>query len=900
MGKDFNSVDYIKQVINEYDPSIDTRPSAAFHDLFMMPMTYMVQTVLDDIATIAQNQSIKNIEDMAEEDADALISNSYIERLSGGKATGQYRLYFSDPIDITVPVGTVALSSAGLRFLSTGEVVYTKETMALNIEGGYYYIDIPAEADDYGSEYSIETDDIVALESDINGVIRVSNTQRFVGGGDRETNAQLKERGSEAITVRNLLSARSINTLLYQNFPAINNVLSIGYYDPEMLRDTIVTEIDGTSYSIHIGGKVDIYTQTSSFTDATADTTSITNIPASEYRVISTNGTSYSTTTFVDMSSNFIEAAVQPGDILRLVSGISSGDYTIASITDANTLILTEVISSVGTDLAYEIKQNDSDWISPIVQITQIDRLDPGTQSPSGIFLYDGKDVLVDPKSIVNAGEDPEIALDSTDGIHCVYEYDNDIWYMKLSNAGVIETTARNVSNSSLVARNPDLTVDPFGNVFILWEDNDGTTGNYEIFRTVLGSDASVLIPPTPILNHPTFDYKEPAISHNGNGFNIVAIRNDIEARYVLIDEDFTTELAYTDFVSGTENLYTPKITTDNDYSFIVLNQNLENIIVYKIDAAGSEYFSGISLTDSTDSNILPHIGIDSTSNIYVCWDYNNTYVKLSKLDIDGNIVNPAETVFDFTGYTRAPRIIVDRSDMLHLAAIEDTQNSGDVHYKKLKYDFSALLEDILVQDQYNNANYIAMCVDSNRRPHIMWDSFDRRDIGIYYTKRQSQDYRIVSLKPNYRYSTAEIVNIHIDPYYESDYLRISYQYPHDLSSISNYVSGDTSLDRVVDASYLVKYPIPSFIDISLEYSGNDTSAQDLITEYINDYTGYELSVSDIMSAIPLSVSSRITTPFTIYAERHDIDGSIISTSSQNKITEPRITRFIARDIVIT
>lgn len=918
MSKDFNAVEFIKQRLAEYDPLIDTRPSTALYDLFLKPMTYMIQPLLDDSTQLAQSQSIANIELMTEEEADLLVSNYFITRRVGAKASGYVRVYFSSPVTILIPQTSVFVSSAGLRFISTDDISYDKETMALNSDGGYYYASIPVEAEDYGTQYSVPAGDIVSTESEIPNSVKVSNIGAFVGGEDHEDNATLKARAEEAITTRNLLSKRSINTLLLEEFPYIKDLLVVGFYDKEMMRDIISTEIDSTKFDLHIGGAVDIYAHTARYVDETADSAAISNIAASPVRWVSRTGNALGDNQFTDDSATYTKSAIEPGFILTIQSGIAIGDYTIASVA-STVLTVTPPIGLVDDNIAYTISDPSSQWKPPVIAIDRVDILDSWGIAPTGLYLYDGRSTLVAPNVMASNGLNAEMACDFTGGVHCVYskENDRDVWYTKLSNAGIVEIQPLKLSHCTSTtqsAKNPDFsiqdplvidgtTIDPNYALMMVYQDTDASTNKYGIYGADYTLDGTMMYDATAVIFDGTTNYSNPVSTSTPLGTHVFCIANDATIVYQIFTGGWSlVSPSHSWSINCNGTIAAPDICDDGTNTYLVYAQDNTAVCTRYFDSSALEISGAVTLsTDGT--NIDPAIAIDSSSSIYVIWNHDTTEALFTKFKYADKVLEKivdTKKATSFTGYTRTPRIAVDDSDMVHIVAIEDVNNSGDVHYMKYANDLTqVLVEDVLVQDQYNNANYVAIAVDTDRRPHMIWDSFSRQTSKLYYTKRQSQDYRLISVVPNYRYSTQEVVNIFIDPYYAASSLRFNYRYSQDIQNIDEYVTSKEALDRIVCANYAVKSTIPAFIDITLTYGGEDNTAAQIITDYINGLSTYELTASEIISILPISLANKVNIPFTMHCERHDIDGNIVVTESQDQITEPRTSRFIARNIVV-
>ncbi len=89
----------------------------------------------------------------------------------------------------------------------------------------------------------------------------------------------------------------------------------------------------------------------------------------------------------------------------------------------------------------------------------------------------------------------PEIAVDSSGNINVVWE-DNapgqyDIFISRSTDGGATFSTPKNVSSNTGWSLEPQIALDPRGNINVVWEDN--TPGNYDIFFAsgILCSDSS-------------------------------------------------------------------------------------------------------------------------------------------------------------------------------------------------------------------------------------------------------------------------------------------------------------------------------------------------------------------------------------------------------------------------
>jgi len=261
---------YIKKKIAEVDPNVDTRDNSGVGDLLIKPLEAILQPIADELIRIDTNQSLVNAPTMTETDLDELIANIFLTRNPGAKAKGTVRIFFSDPVTVTIPAASEFTSGDGVRFFSLAEVTITANQMSVNRDGDFFYVETLVEAEEVGTDGNVAEGAIVDFVGGPSNLLKVENIDPFVGGADKESNTDLVERAKDAITVRDLVSKPAIKTVLREKFLFIKDIRVIGFGDPEMERDFLVGDnmvlglfppVDeiGSTPGIHIGGKVDIY-----------------------------------------------------------------------------------------------------------------------------------------------------------------------------------------------------------------------------------------------------------------------------------------------------------------------------------------------------------------------------------------------------------------------------------------------------------------------------------------------------------------------------------------------------------------------------------------------------------------------------------------------------------------
>lgn len=261
---------FLTQRLTEYDSTFELRKGTGFEQLFFKPMEFIVQPLRDEANDLFIAQSFRRILQQAdpdsfdEESVDALASNLFVSRRQGGYSGGVGRAYYNEPVDREYPAnGAVFQGSGGQVYVNPAPFKITSSEMSSQIEDGLYYFDIPLQSQDAGADTALDPDNLVTLVGDTD-VVRVTNKLAFEGGVDKETNTDFINRVQKSIGVRDLVTGKGFNAILFENFlNFLLEVQPVGFGDDEMMRDIV--------YNTHIGGKVDGYVKTSAIKTGTKD-----------------------------------------------------------------------------------------------------------------------------------------------------------------------------------------------------------------------------------------------------------------------------------------------------------------------------------------------------------------------------------------------------------------------------------------------------------------------------------------------------------------------------------------------------------------------------------------------------------------------------------------------------
>lgn len=262
--------DFIIQRLLEFDPNFDVGAGVPTTGLLIDPLSIILQPIVDELSVVQASQSILTILESSDPDAfpedivDGLASNAFVERNPGDIGSDVMRIRFFEPQKFDAAQGVLIFRGPnGQRYTNSESISITEAEMALNQEGNLFFVDIPVVALEEGSSFNVNAGSITTMEAEPVGVANVTNLFGVSDGRDRETNTELIDRIKVAVTVRALVTGRGIIVTLTENFTTIEEIVPIGFGDDEMMRDIV--------FNVHIGGNVDVYIKTPSFTESFKD-----------------------------------------------------------------------------------------------------------------------------------------------------------------------------------------------------------------------------------------------------------------------------------------------------------------------------------------------------------------------------------------------------------------------------------------------------------------------------------------------------------------------------------------------------------------------------------------------------------------------------------------------------
>jgi hypothetical protein len=266
---------FLAEFLTESVPEASFVEGSALRDLAVKAFSYIFaylraeNALLDAKRSLKQvtdainnGQSINNVDDLVDE----ALSNWFLTRNDGGLTRVTAVLHFTRKGAVSIQQGT--------QFWRTNTQAFYVDTSAFpyvipesdmlptfDVRGQLvdYVVNVPLRAAQVGEGYNFPSGSFVKVDAP-GGLPYFSYAEQrsdAKGGYGVESNDQIISRAQTAISVRNLINYRSCDVVLREEFPGLDEVLTVGMGEPEMMRD-LRPEI-GPHLKLHIGGHYDTY-----------------------------------------------------------------------------------------------------------------------------------------------------------------------------------------------------------------------------------------------------------------------------------------------------------------------------------------------------------------------------------------------------------------------------------------------------------------------------------------------------------------------------------------------------------------------------------------------------------------------------------------------------------------
>lgn len=316
-----DSVRFLQAFLEVEEPEIDWAPGSPDHAVVIKGQSYPVALLRRMIDEVRARQSLLNLRDAVETQdvadmADALLANLLVTRGRGKFARGIAVVEFSRRVDQRVPRNARFFKGTGLVYYPDYDddlLVPASDMRTVRGADGavlHYSYPVNVKAARPGREYDQPEGPFDAVDPFSPHLLGATNYTPITGGDSVQTTASAIDAAGDAIAARTLGSGRSNAVTLREVF-GIEQTLTIGRGDPEMVRDRVASSVGG----FHIGGCADLYVRA----------------PTRLFTTRKQIGASYArpdgvAVVFRDKappgSVDFNAAGVAPGDVLYISEGL--------------------------------------------------------------------------------------------------------------------------------------------------------------------------------------------------------------------------------------------------------------------------------------------------------------------------------------------------------------------------------------------------------------------------------------------------------------------------------------------------------------------------------------------------------------------------------------------------
>lgn len=275
-----SAVNTIVQFLRDSGYSGSLEDGTGLHDVVIKPNAIIYDLFAQMVDRARAYQSLQKAlelkDTIGQEDyddaVDSILSNWFVTRNDGKPSYGRIRLWFLQPVDFLhyrdgQSVGTVTKpattsgTTASLPLVADGEQVFTEDSFGCVFNStdniNEYYVDVAVRSAG-NSGAAPDTEDTVSASVNDIYYLRASVPAKFVAGILVESSEDFIRRAEKAITTRELITDRAINTVLREEFDEIINLYVAGHGKKEQLRDIV----DFRDVRVHVGNKADIWIAT--------------------------------------------------------------------------------------------------------------------------------------------------------------------------------------------------------------------------------------------------------------------------------------------------------------------------------------------------------------------------------------------------------------------------------------------------------------------------------------------------------------------------------------------------------------------------------------------------------------------------------------------------------------
>lgn len=257
------SEEFAKKYLSALFPDLDLRDNVALADLVIRPSAVLIAMIDKGLNSYFSSNSLAGVTDDTPEDAvDRLLSNLFIERLTGTSAIIRVRLYFLvGDRGIFVSVNNTFSVDNENQFRPIVDTYIASSELTYDGTKDEWYYDIDMISLQQTEASNLDSGDLIYHTQVDPYFVQATVLYLSSKAITPESNTAAIARSNTAVSTRNLINVPSIQSAITTVFNMFNYIVSIGMGDVEMKRDLIhvLDPYSMTAKTLHVGGKVDVY-----------------------------------------------------------------------------------------------------------------------------------------------------------------------------------------------------------------------------------------------------------------------------------------------------------------------------------------------------------------------------------------------------------------------------------------------------------------------------------------------------------------------------------------------------------------------------------------------------------------------------------------------------------------
>lgn len=252
--------------LSELIPNLNLRKGSPLRSLVIAPAAAQYALLRVEGDNLRKSLSLENIDTSGFDESviESFIENFLVTRNQGSKSSGILKVIVTEAKSYNISTSLV-FTKGDLEFSPVSTSVYQVNGSSLGNKDlyfdanlGAYFALVPVESSQVSSAVITANEEFLLSPSSFidESYDSAESYQDFSVGKDVETLTEFRDRAKNSLTVRDLVTKKSISTVLPEEFPQISDIVVSGYGDVEMVRDLVLPQ------GVHKGGDVDVYVRT--------------------------------------------------------------------------------------------------------------------------------------------------------------------------------------------------------------------------------------------------------------------------------------------------------------------------------------------------------------------------------------------------------------------------------------------------------------------------------------------------------------------------------------------------------------------------------------------------------------------------------------------------------------